>query len=111
MALLELFRKKSKTALAKPDISPLEQSIERVYQSTKTQISQGLSNPNSGTGRPIEELKGAAKFNAMLSNICGGSKANGGGGMAEGLERIFKHGQANGARTILVDSNRRKLKK
>lgn len=105
MAFPALFRKKFSTALAKPEKPSLKQSIDRVHQITGDQIRNGLAMPNAGTGKPIRELKGAAKTNAQLANIGGGSKANGGGGMAAGVDRIFRHGQADGAKTILENSN------
>lgn len=74
-------------------------SIERaekknlIAQTSKTEerIKNGLSKPNASTGTPIEELHGAARFVANLSNIGGGSLETGGGGMREGLETLLEY--------------------
>lgn len=50
-------------------------------------ISNVVSIKAAFKGIPIEELHRGAKFNAMLSNMGGGSKSTGsGGGMAEWIQ-------------------------
>ena len=59
-------------------------------------IREGLLKPDSGTGTPIKDLSGGSKENAQLSNIGGGSKANGGGGMMRGRAIIAETAYNNG---------------
>ena len=79
----------------------LKREVERVIRSTEKEIDEGLSNPLSGTGTPIEELHGGSKFMSQLSNIGGGSKENGGGGVEKGIETLRKNDRAKGAKVVL----------
>lgn len=58
-------------------------------------IVEGLSRKTASTGKPIDEIYGGAKFMAQLSNIGGGSKETGGGGIKVGLNTITKYIEAN----------------
>lgn len=109
---LPSFWKKSPTRALTGSVSPsIDQSIGQLVEITKSKIERGLSNPVAGTGKPIEELHGAAKWNAQIANIGGGSKANGGGGMTEGMETIFMHGQALGLKKGIDYIGKKKLKR
>ena len=55
---------------------------------SQRKIAEGLSRKTASTGTPIDELHGGAKFMAQLSNIGGGSKATGGGGIKDGFNTI-----------------------
>lgn len=54
----------------------------------RTVIVERSKNPNASTGTPISDLNGIAKSLAMISNLGGGSKAVGGGGVEEGIRNI-----------------------
>ena len=54
----------------------------------KTLLVERSKNPNASTGTPISDLNGIAKSLAMISNLGGGSKAIGGGGVEEGIRNI-----------------------
>ena len=58
-----------------------------------------------------EELHGAAKRVAQMSNIGGGSKATGGGGIDKGLDTLTKYAQAKTAKTMMDKSKQKKLRK
>lgn len=57
-------------------------------ETSQRKIAEGLSRKNASTGTPIENLHGGAKFMAQLSNIGGGSKETGGGGIKNGFNTI-----------------------
>lgn len=54
----------------------------------RTLILERGKNPNASTGTTISDLNGIAKSLAMISNLGGGSKAIGGGGVEEGIRNI-----------------------
>ena len=56
---------------------------ERQYEELGEDILDGISEERCSTGTRIEDLHGAAKFNAILKNI-------GDGSMREGFEKICK---------------------
>ena len=60
--------------------------IDAKIDETEQKIAEGLSKETASTGTPMENLSGAAEFTATLSNIGGGSKETGGGGMKKGLQ-------------------------
>ncbi len=57
----------------------------------------------------MNQLSGGAKIMATISNIGGGSKETGGGGVVEGLKTIAEHVDAKGKLEGMVISD--KLKK
>lgn len=59
------------------------------------QIVNGLNKTIASTGTPMEKLLGGAKRMAQLSNIGGGSKATGGGGIDEGMNAMMQYTQAS----------------
>lgn len=59
------------------------------------QIVNGLNKTIASTGTPMEKLHGGAKRMAQLSNIGGGSKATGGGGIDEGMNAMMQYTQAS----------------
>lgn len=108
-----LFNKKKKqtTMITRPSQFPAEQEINRVYQQTGKQIEDGLSKSTASTGTPMDELHGAAKRIAQMSNIGGGSKAKGGKGIDGGIETLTKHAQARTAKALIDKSKQKKLEK
>ena len=89
----------------------IEQTVNQVYNRTGKQIIEGLSKPTASTGKPIEELHGAAKRIAQMSNIGGGSKATGGKGIDGGLDTLTKHAQARTAKTMIESAKRNRIGK
>ena len=65
-------------------IEKINVDIEEINQ----KIAEGLSKETASTGTPMKGLKGATKMTASLSNIGGGSKKTGGGGMEEGIKTL-----------------------
>lgn len=61
---------------------------KNILETSQRKIEEGLSKETASTGTPIEELHGGAKFLAQLSNIGGGSKETGGGGIKDGFNTI-----------------------
>lgn len=86
-----------------------EQNVNNLYETTKNQIQAGISKPTASTGKPIENLHGAAKTTTLLSNIGGGSKETGGGGMAQGLKTLSQFTQAATVKNI-IDNQQKKIK-
>ena len=111
MGLLDVFKKKQTTEISRPQKPSFEQVVDQVYQQTGKQIVDGLNKPTASTGKPIEELHGAAKRIAQMSNIGGGSKATGGGGLDRGLDTVTKHAQAKTAKAMIDRTKQKKLGK
>ena len=61
---------------------------KNTLSTSQRKIAEGLSRKTASTGTPIEDLHGGAKFMAQLSNIGGGSKETGGGGIQAGFNTI-----------------------
>lgn len=70
-------------AAGNPDDS-LQKQAEQVVKAAGQKIKAGLEKHAASTGTPMQNLWGGPLFNAALSNIGGGSKAAGGGGMQAG---------------------------
>ena len=70
-------------AAGNPDDS-LQKQAEQEVKAAGQKIKAGLEKPAASTGTPMQNLWGGPLFNAALSNIGGGSKASGGGGMQAG---------------------------
>lgn len=83
--------------------------LEEIRNDAGKKIQAGLDKKTASTGTPINELNGAAKFTSRLSNIGGGSKEIGGGGMEEGFKTIAKYVDANARlQTMQRDQNTKK---
>ena len=76
--------KKPSTAISRVPQSSLQQAADKVYQQPGQEIVKGISESTASTGKPMNELYGAEKRIAQMSNIGGGSKASGGGGIDKG---------------------------
>lgn len=111
MGLFDIFKKKQTMALSRPQQPSVEHFVNQVYQQTGKQIVDGLNKPTASTGKPIDELHGAAKRIAQMSNIGGGSKATGGGGLDKGLDTVTKHAQAKTAKAMIDRTKQKKLGK
>ena len=82
---MSLLRKNKHAALV-PTNNDLKN--KSVLEASQRKIAEGLSKETASTGTPIGDLHGGAKFMAQLSNIGGGSKETGGGGIKDGLNTI-----------------------
>ena len=82
---MSLLRKNKHTALV-PTNNNLKN--KNILEASQIKIAEGLSKETASTGTPIEDLHGGAKFMAQLSNIGGGSKETGGGGIKDGFNTI-----------------------
>ena len=111
MGFSSFFSKKTTTALSRSQQPSVKQLVNPVYHETGKQIVDGLNKPTTSTGKSIDELHGAAKTIAQMSNIGGGSKATGGKGIAGGLDALTKHAQAKTAKTMLDRVKQKKLGK
>lgn len=109
MGLLDVFKKKSPSAITRIKQPTVDQNVDRVYYQTKNQIESGLAKSTASTGKLIAELRGAAKRVAQISNIGGGSKAIGGNGIDGGLDTLTKHAQARTAKVMLDSSKQKRL--
>ena len=96
----------------KGDLHSRRQAVKLIFdQQTGKQIADGLNRPTASTGKSIDELHGAAKRIAQISNIGGGSKSTGGGGLDKGLDTVAKHVQARTAKAIIDNAKQKKLGK
>lgn len=86
-----------------------EQTVDQILRSTRNQIERGLERPIASTGTPIKKLHGAAKTTATLSNIGGGSKESGGGGMESGMNVITKYAQVKTAKNVIEQTKSKRL--
>lgn len=86
MEFLSLFQRKQKNtqAVSKSNAS-LERAADSILNQRGKQIVDGLNRTTASTGTPMDKLHGGAKRMAQMSNIGGGSKATGGGGVDEGM--------------------------
>lgn len=82
---MSLIRKNKRTSLV-PTNNKVTNQI--ALEASQRKIAEGLSKETASTGTPIEKLHGGAKFMAQLSNIGGGSKETGGGGIKAGFNTI-----------------------
>jgi hypothetical protein len=80
-------KKELKTRITLEGINNMKENVEK-------QILNGINNPFSSTGTPINELYGAANTTAVLANIGGGAKRIGGGGMQGGINNIRQYDMA-----------------
>lgn len=70
-------------------------AIKKVKENAERRIIDGINNPLSSTGMPINKLFGAANTTAVLANIGGGAKRIGGNGMQGGILTIRQYDTAN----------------
>ena len=64
----------------------------------------GLNKTTASTGTPMDKLHGGAKRMAQMSNIGGGSKATGGGGVDEGMRAMLQYTQADAVKKTVANS-------
>ena len=111
MGFLSLFQKKSKnTKMISKKISSLENVADSILEVREKQIQDGLNKTTASTGTPMERLYGGARKMAQMSNIGGGSKATGGGGVDEGMKAMLQYTQANTVKEMISQNKKKKLK-
>lgn len=110
MGFLSLFQGKQKNtqAVSKSNAS-LESVADSILNQRGQQIVDGLTRTTASTGTPMDELHGGAKTMAQMSNIGGGSKATGGGGVAEGLKAVLQYTRANTVKKMASQSGKEKI--
>lgn len=110
MGFLSLFQKPQKNTKV---ISNTNNSMEKTANSILTQrgnqILNGLNKTTASTGTPMEKLHGGAKRMAQLSNIGGGSKATGGGGINEGMNAMMQYTQAITVKNLIKHNEKKKI--
>lgn len=110
MKFLALFQGKQKNIqlISNRNSSP-EKFVDNILNQRGKQIIDGLNKTTAGTGIPIKKLHGGAKRMAQMSNIGGGSKATGGGGVDEGIKAIIQFTQANSVKKMIVQNRKKKF--
>ena len=102
MKFLKLFHKKKRNKQIISDgNTSLENSINNIYEKRREQIQKGLNKETASTGYPMKKLHGGAKNMAQMSNIGGGSKATGGGGVEEGMKAVLQYTQTDTAKKMI----------
>lgn len=98
---------------ANNQLSQEEKGLQKIAKQAEKEIKKGIEKPTASTGTPIKDLNGGAKKNATMSNIGGGSKETGGGGMDKGLETLLTYTAAKAKLEGIQcakNSNNKKLK-
>ena len=110
MGILSLFqiKQKSTQAISKTNAS-LEKVADSILYKSGQQIIDGLNKPTASTGTPMKKLHGGAKKMAQMSNIGGGSKATGGGGVDEGMKAMLQYTQANTVKKMAAQNVKKKI--
>ena len=107
--LLDMKEDNSLVVKFTPVDNDIKKNFKEKAKETGKKIRDGLNKETAGTGMSINQLSGGAKIMATISNIGGGSKETGGGGVVEGLKTIVEHVDAKGKLEGMVISD--KLKK
>lgn len=84
--------------------------LKKELDETERKIQEGLSKKTASTGANIDDLHGGAKFMSQLSNIGGGSKATGGGGVEDGFNTVNKNTAIKARLEFLEKSEKKKRK-
>ena len=110
MGILSLFQRKQKNtqAITKNNVS-LGRAADSILNQRRKHIVYGLNKTTASTGTPMDKLHGGAKRMAQMSNIGGGSKATGGGGVDEGMKAILQYTQANTVKKMVSQSEKKKI--
>lgn len=110
MGFLSLFQKPQKnTRISSNSNIPVEKTADSIIKQRGNQIKNGLNKTTASTGTPMEQLHGGAKRMAQLSNIGGGSKATGGGGVDEGMNAMMQYAQASTVKKLLKHREKNKI--
>ena len=105
MGFLSLFQRKQKNTQVVPKSNTsLERAADSILSQRGKQIVDGLNKTTASTGTPMDKLHGGAKRMAQMSNIGGGSKATGGGGVDEGMKAMLQYTQADAVKKTVANS-------
>ncbi len=110
MGILSLFQRKQKNiqTISRSNAS-LERTVDNILNQRGKQIVDGLNKTTASTGTPMDKLHGGAKRMAQMSNIGGGSKATGGGGVDEGMKAMLQYTQANTVKKMVSQGGKKKI--
>ena len=110
MGILSLFQRKQKNtqAISRSNAS-LERTADNILNQRGKQIVDRLNKTTASTGTPMDKLHGGAKRMAQMSNIGGGSKATGGGGVDEGMKAMLQYTQANTVKKMVSQGEKKKI--
>lgn len=103
---------KNKISKTKQEIVNKEYyKLGKKLDESESKIKNGLAKETASTGTPIRDLSGAAKTVAQISNVGGGSKEVGGGGIEDGLKTMLEHTALKAHLSALTNSqeNREKM--
>ena len=104
MKFLSLFKGKNKnTQVMSRSETSLEIEADNILSKRGKQIEDGLSKTTARTGTPMAQSRWAKKM-AQMSNIGGGSKATGGGGVDEGMRAMLQYTQADAVKKTVANS-------
>ena len=108
--ILSLFQRKQKNtqAISRSNVS-LERTADNIFNQRGQQIVDGLNKTTASTGTPMDKLHGGAKRMAQMSNIGGGSKATGGGGVDEGMKAMLQYTKANTVKKMVSQGEKKKI--
>ena len=110
MGILSLFQRKQKnTQVVLKSNTSLERAADSILSQRGKQIVDGLNKLTASTGTPMDKLHGGAKRMAQMSNIGGGSKATGGGGVDEGMKAMLQYTQANTVKKMVSQGEKKKI--
>ena len=110
MGFLSLFQRKQKNTQVVPQSNTsLERAADSILSKKGKQIADELNKTTASTGTPMDKLHGGAKRMAQMSNIGGGSKATGGGGVDEGMKAKLQCTQANTVKKMVSQSEKKKI--
>ena len=110
MGILSLFQREQKnTQVVLKSNNSLERAADSILSQRGKQIVDGINQPTASTGTLMDKLHGGAKRMAQMSNIGGGSKASGGGGVDEGMKAMLQYTQANTVKKMVSQSEKKKI--
>ena len=110
MGFLSLFQKPQKnTKVILNTNNSMVKTANSILTQRGNQILNGLNKTTASTGTPMEKLHGGAKRMAQLSNIGGGSKATGGGGINEGMNAMMQYTQAITVKNLIKHNEKKKI--
>lgn len=104
--LSKRLKKSKSTKIIAPYMVALKKNADIITRKRGNQIQEGLERSTASTGTLMRQLHGGAKKMAQLSNIGGGSKATGGGGVDEGLRAIEQYAKADAVKKAINPKNR-----
>ena len=87
----------------------LKDVADNIVKMRGKQIQDGLNKTTASTGTPMTKLHGGARKMAQMSNIGGGSKVTGGGGVDEGIKALLQYTQASTTKKMIAQSEENRI--